>query len=127
MSVLHFTIRVGELILNATRMSHDDDERFDDAEIALATRTKPKAKRPSLYKVILLNDDYTPMDFVILILEKYFNYGIDGATDIMMQVHEKGLAVVGIFPFEIAETKVQQVMTLARQKQHPLQCIMEKE
>ncbi len=105
-----------------------DDDRFDDGgDTSLATKTKPKTKRPPLYKVMLLNDDYTPMEFVILVLERFFAIGHSQATEIMLTVHKKGLAVVGVFPHEIAETKVSQVMDFAQRHQHPLQCTMEKD
>lgn len=91
------------------------------------TKTKPKTQRPPLYKVLLLNDDYTPMEFVVHVLERFFGLGYAEAHEIMLTVHQKGLAVVGVFSFEIAETKVAQVMDLARRHQHPLQCTMEKE
>ena len=93
----------------------------------VSVETKPKTKRPSLYKVLLLNDDYTPMEFVVYVLQRFFNMNHDRAFDIMLTVHNKGVAVVGVYPFEIAETKVTQVMDSARSNQHPLQCTMEKE
>lgn len=105
----------------------DKDDRFDDGDVGLALKTKPKTQRPPLYKVMLLNDDYTPMEFVIIVLERFFGIGHSQATEIMLTVHKKGLAVVGVFAFEIAETKVAQVMDFARRHQHPLQCTMEKE
>lgn len=105
----------------------DKDDRFDDGDVGLALKTKPKTQRPPLYKVMLLNDDYTPMEFVIIVLERFFGIGHAQATEIMLTVHKKGLAVVGVFAFEIAETKVAQVMDFARRHQHPLQCTMEKE
>lgn len=107
-----------------TMSDHDDDA---DGDVAVATKTKPKTQKPPLYKVMLLNDDYTPMEFVVLILERFFGLNHAQSVDIMMTVHQKGLAVVGVFAHEIAETKVTQVMDLARQNQHPLQCTMEKE
>lgn len=85
-----------------------------------------KVKPPSLYRVILLNDDYTPMDFVILVLEKYFNKDRAAATEIMLNVHHKGSGVCGVFPHEVAETKVVHVTEFAREHEHPLQCTMEK-
>lgn len=109
------------------RMADEDNPFSEDGDTALATKTKPKTKRPPLYKVMLLNDDYTPMEFVVLVLERFFGIGHSQATEIMLTVHKKGLAVVGVFPYEIAETKVQQVMDFARKHQHPLQCTMEKE
>ena len=103
----------------------DDDNR--DGDIGLVTKTKPKTAKPPLYKVLLLNDDYTPMEFVVDVLEKVFGITNQNAVDIMLTVHRKGLAVVAVFSFEIAETKVTQVMDMARRSQHPLQCTMEKE
>lgn len=88
---------------------------------------KPKTKRPPLYKVMLINDDYTPMEFVVHVLERFFGLSHSQAFEIMLTVHKKGLAVVGVFSFEVAETKVTQVMDFARRHQHPLQCTMEKE
>ena len=89
--------------------------------------TRPKTKRPPLYKVLILNDDYTPMEFVVHVLERFFGLSHAQAFEIMLTVHKKGLAVVGVFSYEIAETKVAQVMDFARRHQHPLQCTMEKE
>ena len=98
-----------------------------DSETGVLTRTKDKVKRPSMYKVLLLNDDYTPMDFVVHVLEKFFGKSKQDATDIMMQVHRRGVGLCGIYTFEIAETKVTQVMDFARANEQPLQCTMEKE
>jgi len=99
----------------------------DDAETGVLTKPRPKTKRPPRYKVLLLNDDYTPMEFVVLVLERFFSMTHAEAFDIMLTVHKKGLAVVGVFTHEIAETKVAQVMDFAARHQHPLQCTMEKE
>jgi ATP-dependent Clp protease adaptor protein ClpS len=99
----------------------------DDGRTDLVTKTRPKTKKPSLYKVLLLNDDYTPQEFVVLVLEKFFGKGQDEAYRIMMHVHQKGVGVCGVFTYEVAETKVTQVMDFARQNGHPLQCTMEKE
>ena len=96
-----------------------------DADVKAKTRTE--TQKPPLYKVLLLNDDYTPMEFVVHVLERFFGLSHAQAFEIMMTVHQKGVAVVGVFAFEIAETKVTQVMDLARRNQHPLQCTMEKE
>ncbi|GJD96589.1 ATP-dependent Clp protease adapter protein ClpS [Methylobacterium iners] len=93
---------------------------------AIITRTKPKTKRPSLYRVLLLNDDYTPMEFVVHVVEKFFNKSQEAAYQIMMHVHHNGVGECGIFTYEVAETKVTQVMDFARKYQHPLQCVMEK-
>ena len=109
------------------QMADKNDDSIDDGDVSLAVKPKPKTKRPPLYKVMLLNDDYTPMKFVVLVLERFFAIGHAQATEIMLTVHKKGLAVVGVFPYEVAETKVQQVMDFSRRHQHPLQCTMEKE
>ena len=106
----------------ATRNTKDDD-----GETGIAVETREKTKRPPLYKVMLLNDDYTPMEFVVLVLERFFGLNHAQSFELMLTVHKKGLAVVGVFAFEIAETKVGQVMDFARRHQHPLQCTMEKE
>ncbi len=98
-----------------------------DEDFETTTITKPKTAKPPLYKVLLLNDDYTPMEFVVHILERFFGLNPTQAEAIMLTVHTKGLAVVGVFTHEIAETKVTQVMDYARRNQHPLQCTMEKE
>ncbi len=99
----------------------------EDGRTGIDTKTRPKTKRPSLYKVLLLNDDYTPMEFVVYVLEKFFNKNSDEATRIMLHVHQKGVGICGVYTYEVAETKVTQVMSFARQHQHPLQCTMEKE
>jgi ATP-dependent Clp protease adaptor protein ClpS len=105
----------------------DRDAGGRDGVGDVATATKPKTKRPPLYKVLLLNDDYTPMEFVTHVLQRFFGISHELAEQIMLTVHLKGVAVVGVFSFEIAETKVTQVMDFARRHQHPLQCTMEKE
>jgi len=86
---------------------------------------QPKLKRPPLFKVFLLNDDFTPMEFVILVLQKFFKMGREKATQVMLKVHQEGKGVCGLFPRDIAATKVEQVCSFARQHQHPLQCMME--
>jgi len=106
-------------------MSNKDDDGDNDTSVALKTR--PKTARPPMYKVLMLNDDYTPMEFVTYVLEQIFGLTGAQAVEIMLTVHKKGLAVVGVFSHEVAETKVAQVMDLARRNQHPLQCTMEKE
>ena len=103
------------------------DKSDDEGDLDLLTKTKPKTQRPPRYKVLLLNDDYTPMEFVVMVLERFFGMTHAQAFEIMLAVHKKGLAVVGVFSHEIAETKVAQVMDFARRHQHPLQCTMEKE
>jgi ATP-dependent Clp protease adaptor protein ClpS len=96
-------------------------------ETGTATKTRTKTKRPSLYRVLLLNDDYTPMEFVVLVLQDVFNKSREEAMQIMMHVHQKGVGECGVFPYEVAETKVTRVMDTARKNQHPLQCVMEKQ
>ena len=98
-----------------------------DGKTGLLTKVRPKTKKPSLYKVLLLNDDYTPMEFVVHVLERFFNKGGEEATRIMLHVHQKGVGVCGVYTYEVAETKVTQVMDFSRQHGHPLQCTMEKE
>lgn len=93
---------------------------------SVITRTKPQTKRPSLYRVLLLNDDYTPMEFVEHVLQRFFNKNHDDARRIMLHVHHHGVGECGIYTYEVAETKVTQVMDFARKHQHPLQCVMEK-
>nr|WP_081487657.1 ATP-dependent Clp protease adapter ClpS [Nitratireductor aquibiodomus] len=104
----------------------EDDGDSSDRGTAVITRTKTKTKKPSLYRVLLLNDDYTPMEFVIHVLERFFRKDREAATRIMLHVHNHGVGECGVFTFEVAETKVTQVMDFARQNQHPLQCVMEK-
>jgi ATP-dependent Clp protease adaptor protein ClpS len=101
----------------------DDEGR---SGTAIITKTKPRTKRPNLYRVLLLNDDYTPMEFVVHVLERFFNKNREDATRIMLHVHHNGVGECGVFTYEVAETKVTQVMDFARKHQHPLQCVMEK-
>jgi ATP-dependent Clp protease adaptor protein ClpS len=95
-------------------------------QVGLATRTRARPKKPSQYKVLMLNDDYTPMEFVVMVLKRFFRMDLEQATRVMLHVHQRGVGVCGIFPLEVAETKVNQVMDFARQNQHPLQCTLEK-
>ncbi len=113
------------MTLTPIQMSGPTDRPEDDTGVI--TKAKPKTERPPFYKVLLLNDDYTPMEFVVHVLERFFGLNHAQAFDIMLTVHKKGLAVVGVFSFEVAETKVAQVMDFTRRHQHPLQCTMEKE
>lgn len=110
------------------RLADDDGDRNGSkGDTGTITRTRPKTKKPSLYRVLLLNDDYTPMEFVVLILQDVFNKTREDAMRIMLHVHQKGVGECGIYPFEVAETKVTRVMDTARKNQHPLQCVMEKQ
>ena len=118
---------------NMTKMMAGDDDRHDDDEFdgrdngtQVITRTKPVIKKPSLYRVLLLNDDFTPMEFVVDVLARFFSMNLEQATQVMLHVHQNGVGECGVFTYEVAETKVTQVMDHARKNQHPLQCVMEK-
>ena len=111
--------------------AEDDDKDKDGgtgggSQVGIATKTRAKPKKPSQYKVLMLNDDYTPMEFVVLVLKRFFGMDLEQATRVMLHVHQRGVGVCGIFTYEVAETKVNQVMDFARQNQHPLQCTLEK-
>ncbi len=112
----------------APRLADDDRKRRDGTTpgSAVITKTRPQTKRPNMYRVLLLNDDYTPMEFVVHVLERFFNKDRESATRIMLHVHQNGIGECGVFTYEVAETKVTQVMDFARKHQHPLQCVMEK-
>jgi ATP-dependent Clp protease adaptor protein ClpS len=116
-----------EILLTGLPLIMSDEKRGPGQDAQVLTKTRTKTERPPLYKVLLLNDDYTPMEFVVHVLERFFGLNHAQAFEIMLTVHKKGLAVVGVFSFEVAETKVAQVMDFARRHQHPLQCTMEKE
>ena len=105
-----------------------DDGKGDDegTGLGVATRTRTRTKTPSPYKVLMLNDDYTPMEFVVLCLQRFFRMDIEDETRVMLHVHQRGVGVCGIFSYEVAETKVAQVIDYARENQHPLQCTLEK-
>ncbi|MGE0828254.1 MAG: ATP-dependent Clp protease adapter ClpS [Hyphomonadaceae bacterium] len=109
--------------------NEDGDKSGDGAgrESGVATKTRAKTKKPSLYRVLLLNDDYTPMEFVVYVLERFFQKSREEATRIMLHVHQHGVGLCGIFTYEVAETKVAQVLDMARRSEHPLQCTMEKD
>ena len=106
----------------------DDDKSAGppDGETGVATRTRPQTKKPSLYKVLMLNDDYTPMEFVVIVLQRFFKMNTEEATQVMLHVHKKGVGLCGVFTYEVAETKVNQVMDFARKNEHPLQMTLEK-
>lgn len=116
------------MIAEPIRMQNNSERNGDNGNrgTSVITRTKSKTKKPNLYRVLLLNDDYTPMDFVIHILERFFQKDLESATRIMLHVHNQGVGECGVYTYEVAETKVSQVMDFARQHQHPLQCVMEK-
>ena len=108
----------------------DDERKGGDVDgqdqLGVATKTRTRPKKPSQFKVLLLNDDYTPMEFVVMVLKRFFQMDLEAATRVMLHVHQKGVGVCGVFTYEIAETKVNQVMDFARQNNHPLQCTLEK-
>lgn len=108
-------------------MSDSNQDHQDPSSGAIVAERKPEVRRPSMYKVLIHNDDFTPMDFVVMILETFFGKDKTAATEIMLAVHHKGVGMCGIYPYEIAETKVMQVLESAREHEHPLQCTMEKE
>lgn len=105
----------------------DNDENGAEGQPGILLKTRPKTKKPSMYKVLLLNDDYTPMEFVTHVLEKFFNKTRQEATEVMLHVHRRGVGIAGVFTYEVAETKVARVMDFARANEQPLQCTMEKE
>jgi ATP-dependent Clp protease adaptor protein ClpS len=115
-------------ITAAERRDGDQDVDRGDGRTGLnvATRTRAKTKQPTPYRVLMLNDDYTPMEFVVLCLQRFFRMDMEAATRVMLHVHQKGVGVCGTFSYEVAETKVGQVIDFARQNQHPLQCTLEK-
>ena len=110
----------------AVREPRQGDGKGGGPGAAVITRTRTQTKKPSMYRVLLLNDDYTPMEFVVTVLRRYFNKNPDEAQRIMLHVHHHGVGECGVYTYEVAETKVTQVMDFARKHQHPLQCIMEK-
>ncbi|MEM0986928.1 MAG: ATP-dependent Clp protease adapter ClpS [Pseudomonadota bacterium] len=105
----------------------DGDAGDDGQDLNVATKTRVRTKKPSLYRVMLLNDDYTPMEFVVFVLERFFNKSREEATRIMLHVHQKGVGLCGVYTYEVAETKVAQVLDMAQRNEHPLQCVMEKD
>jgi ATP-dependent Clp protease adaptor protein ClpS len=109
------------------KMSDNGKRGEEGPATGVVVKAKPKTKKPSMYKVLMLNDDYTPMEFVVHILERFFNKSRQEATRIMLHVHKRGVGICGVYTYEVAETKVTQVMDFARQHQHPLQCTLEKD
>ena len=107
-------------------MNSDQNNNNEEFQKGLLLDTKPKTKKPSMYNVLLMNDDYTPMEFVVMVLEKIFNKKQEEATQIMLHVHQKGIGVCGTFTYEVAESKCKAVIDLAKKNEHPLQCTMEK-
>jgi ATP-dependent Clp protease adaptor protein ClpS len=114
-------------MIMATRKKDDGRDEDGQGQTGVITRAEPKTKKPSMYKVLLLNDDYTPMEFVVHVLQSFFSKTVEEATRVMLHVHQKGVGVCGVYTYEVAETKVTQVMDFARKHGHPLQCTMEKD
>ncbi len=108
-------------------MSDENHNNDGDTKTGVVVKTRPKVKKPSLYKVLMLNDDYTPMEFVVHVLESFFHKNREEATQIMMHVHRKGVGICGVYTYEVAETKVAQVVDFARKHEHPLQLTLEKD
>ena len=127
--VLDGRLRTAPVVRAAGDDDNNNKKRAGDRNpgTAVITKTKTQTKRPNLYRVLILNDDYTPMEFVVHVLERFFSKTTEEATRIMLHVHQKGVGVCGVFTFEVAETKVNQTMELARKNQHTLQCTLEKE
>ena len=122
-------VTAAALPVRGAEWNGDEDGGKDgggQGQVGVATKTRAKPKKPSQYKVLMLNDDYTPMEFVVLVLKRFFGMDLEQATRVMLHVHQRGVGVCGIFTYEVAETKVNQVMDFARQNQHPLQCTLEK-
>jgi ATP-dependent Clp protease adaptor protein ClpS len=121
-------VRKGRAALSTRTEMSDNGKRGEERPgTGVVVKAKPKAKKPSMYKVLILNDDYTPMEFVVHILERFFNKTRQEATRITLYVHQRGVGICGVYTYEVAETKVTQVMDFARQHQHPLQCTLEKD
>ena len=120
-------IKPASSIIPRAEMSDNGNRGADGPGTGVVVKATPKTKKPSMYKVLMLNDDYTPMEFVVHILERFFNKNREEATRIMLLVHRRGVGVCGVYTYEVAETKVTQVMDFARQHQHPLQCTLEKD
>ena len=114
-----------KILMGDDEGGRDNDE--GDGNTGVIVETRPRTKKPSMYKVLMLNDDYTPMEFVVHVLERFFAMDAEKATQVMLHVHQRGVGICGVFPYEVAETKVTQVMDFARQHQHPLQCTLEKD
>ncbi len=112
--------------VDAMANTPNQDDEGTGTGTGVVTRTRPQTRKPSLYRVLMLNDDYTPMEFVVHVLQRFFRMSLEEATRVMLHVHQKGVGVCGIFTYEVAETKVTQVMDFAKQHQHPLQCTLEK-
>ena len=122
-------VQMADVLMGDGPFAADEGGAGDDGPgtgTGVVTRTRTETQKPSLYKVLMLNDDYTPMEFVVHVLQRFFKMSIEDATRVMLHVHQRGVGVCGIFTYEVAETKVSQVMDFAKQHQHPLQCTVEK-
>ena len=123
---MHFSPALPLEPIRAAEDGEGDGNSDGQGQIGIATKTRAKPKKPSQYKVLMLNDDYTPMEFVVMVLKRFFRMDLEQATRVMLHVHQRGVGVCGVYPYEVAETKVHQVMDFARENQHPLQCTLEK-
>ena len=121
-------MNIGSIVSNVITDTNNSDDRFDEGFGAgIAVKSSPKTRKPSMYKVLMLNDDYTPMEFVVSVLQSIFLMSQEKAMQIMLHVHQRGVGICGVYTFEVAETKANQVMDLARASEHPLQCAIEKD
>ena len=120
-------IDIKRVIVNSSGDDDRDADRQGRTDVGVLTRARAKPKKPAMYRVLILNDDFTPMEFVVHVLERFFSKNKQEATEIMLHVHRKGVGVCGTYTYEVAETKVNLVMDYARKNEHPLQCTMEKE
>ena len=125
--ILKLDLKCSIKIITRSTMNEDDKPNEDNVGGNIKLETNPKTKIPALYRVLMMNDDYTPMEFVIEVLEKFFQKNREEATEVMLHVHQRGVGVCGIYAYDLAETKAMQVMNYARKYEHPLQVQLEKE
>jgi len=125
--ILKLDLKCSIKIIIPSTMNEDDKPNDDNVGGNIKLETNPKTKIPALYRVLMMNDDYTPMEFVIEVLEKFFQKNREAATEVMLHVHQRGVGVCGIYAYDLAETKAMQVMNYARKYEHPLQVQLEKE
>jgi ATP-dependent Clp protease adaptor protein ClpS len=126
-NILKLDLKCSIKIITPSTMNEDDKPNEDNVGGNIKLETNPKTKIPALYRVLMMNDDYTPMEFVIEVLEKFFQKNREAATEVMLHVHQRGVGVCGIYAYDLAETKAMQVMNYARKYEHPLQVQLEKE
>ena len=126
-NILKLDLKCSIKIIIPSTMNEDDKPNEDNVGVNIKLETNPKTKIPALYRVLMMNDDYTPMEFVIEVLEKFFQKNREAATEVMLHVHQRGVGVCGVYAYDLAETKAMQVMNYARKYEHPLQVQLEKE